>query len=63
MLPGTEQYEMIAERNIRAMLRTVAGLEKDAPLADVDLQAAAVNFLLAHGMSDETVAALQEKLK
>ncbi len=61
--PGSEQYEMIAERNIRAMLRTVAGLEKDAPLADVDLQAAAVNYLLAHGMSDETVAALQEKLK
>ena len=59
---GSDKYEMIAEKNIRDMLRTVAGLEKGASLADVDLQAAAEQYLLAHGMTPEALAALKAQL-
>ena len=59
---GSDKYEMIAEKNIRDMLRTVAGLEKGASLAGVDLQAAAEQYLLAHGMTSEALAALKAQL-
>ena len=58
-----EKLDMIAERNIREMLRAVAGLEKGADLAEVDLAAAAENYLIAHGMDAEILQALKEKLQ
>ena len=60
--PGSEQYELIAEKNIREMLRAVAGLEKGASLAGVDLAAAAESYLLKAGVSAEDLAALKTKL-
>ena len=54
---------MIAERNIKEMMRSVAGLEKGAALEGVDLQAAAEQYLLAHGMTAEALAALKANLK
>ncbi len=60
---GTEKYDMIAERNIKEMMRSVAGLEKGAALEGVDLQAAAEQYLLAHGMTAEALAALKANLK
>jgi len=61
--PGTEKYQMIAEKNIMEMLRAVAGLEKGASLEGVDLRAAAEAYLTAHGMTAEAIAALRANLK
>ena len=57
------KLEMIAEKNVREMLRTVAGLEKGAVLAGVDLAAAAESYLTAHGMDAEAIKTLKEKLQ
>ena len=54
---------MIAAKNIREMIRTVAGLEKGAPLEGVDLAAAAESYLTAHGMDAEALQTLKEKLR
>lgn len=58
-----EKLSMIADKNVREMLRTVAGLEKGADLAGVDLAAAAEAWLTAHGMDAEALKTLQEKLR
>lgn len=57
-----EKYDMIAEKNVKEMLRAVAGLEKGAPLEGVDLQAAAEAYLTGNGMAQEAVDALKAKL-
>ena len=54
-----EKLEMIAEKNVRQMLLTVAGLENSADLASTDLAAAAENYLIAHGMNAEALATLK----
>jgi hypothetical protein len=59
---GSEKYDMIAEKNIMEMLRTVAGLEKGASLEGVDLAEAAQAYLLGHGMAAEALEALKAKL-
>ena len=53
--PGTEKYDMIVEKNIKLMLETASG-------GDKDLQAGAISYLLSHGMSEDALIALQEKL-
>ncbi|MBO4367321.1 MAG: tyrosine-protein phosphatase [Clostridia bacterium] len=58
-----EKLEMIAEKNVREMLRAVAGLEKGASLKGVDLAAAAESYLTAHGMEPAAIEALKDKLK
>jgi protein tyrosine/serine phosphatase len=63
-----EKLDMIAEKNIREMIRAVAGLKKGADLADADLAAAdlaaaAKNYLIDHGMDAEALKTLQEKLR
>ena len=58
-----EKLEMIAGKNIREMIRTVAGLEKGANLANVDLAAAAESYLIVHGMDEADLEALREKLR
>lgn len=60
---GTEKYDMIAEKNVMEMLRSVAGLEKGASLEGVDLQSAAESYLLQHGMAEDALRALKEKLQ
>ena len=56
------KYEMIAEKNVMEMLRTVCGADKGASLEGVDLSAAAVKYLTSHGMAADAVSALQAKL-
>ncbi len=60
---NAEKLAMIAEKNIRVMIRTVAGLEKGADLADTDLAAAAENYLTVHGMDAAALETLKEKLR
>ena len=43
--PGDDKYDLIAEGNVKEMLRAMAGLEKGADLAGVDLQKAAETYL------------------
>lgn len=54
--PGTEKYQMIAEKNAVEMLR---GLAREG----MSLQAAAEAYLTDHGMAEEALKALEEKLK
>lgn len=56
------KMDMIAEKHVREMLRSVAGLEKGADLTGTDLAAAAENYLLSHGMAPDAIETLKEKL-
>jgi len=60
--PGSEKYDMIADKNIGEMLCTVTGLEAGASLADTDLKAAAEAYLLNHGMAEKALKQLEAKL-
>ena len=60
--PGTEKYELIAEKNIEEMLCILAGLESGASLAGTDLRAAAEAYLLSHGMAEQSLTQLEDKL-
>lgn len=60
--PGTEKYNLIVERDIKEMMRSVAGLEKGASPDGIDWSAAAEQYLLFHGMSETAVAALKANL-
>ena len=55
--------EKIADKNVREMLRAVAGLERGAGLTGVDLAAAAESYLTAHGMEPDAIGMLKEKLQ
>ncbi len=57
-----ELLEKIADRNVRDMLRMMAGLEKGADMTGVDLAAAAENYLTTHGMGADALRMLKEKL-
>lgn len=63
--PGkdAEKYEMLAEKNVKEMLRAVAGLEKGASLEGVDLAAAAERYLTSHGMTEASLSALKANLR
>ena len=60
--PGTEKFDMIAEKNIREMLCIMAGVENGTPLEDVDLKTAAENYLIRYGMEEEILKMLEGKL-
>ena len=57
-----EKYQLIVKNNILDMLRTIAGVEKDADLSGVDLQAAAEDYLTGFGMTAEQLTALKTNL-
>ena len=59
---GSENYNTIVEENITEMLRLIAGAEEGASLEGVDLHSAAESYLTDHGMPEESVKALEEKL-
>lgn len=61
--PGTDKYNMIAEKNIDEMMRMIAGLDKEDPLEGADLKTAAETYLTAHGMSEEAIRTFREKLR
>ncbi len=58
-----DKYERIADKNVREMLRTISGLGTGASLDGVDLQAAAENYLLSHGMDPAALEALKVNLQ
>ena len=60
--PGTEKYDLIAEKNIMEMLRVMAELEPGTSLAESDLKAAAETYLLNNGMEEESLKQLEVKL-
>ena len=57
-----EKYQLIVKNNILDMLRTIAGVEKDADPSGVDLQAAAEDYLTGFGMTAEQLTALKTNL-
>ena len=59
---GSEKYNLIRDAHINAMLRAIAGLEKGADLADVDLQKAAETYIMSCGLTAGQVDALQTAL-
>lgn len=59
VLPGTEQYDVIAASNIQKSLAAAFGMTS---IFEGDLQAAAVNYLTAIGVSAEDIAAVQANL-
>lgn len=61
--PGTEIYNMIIERDVKEMMRCIAGLEKGESIAGIDWKAAAENYLLKHGMDRDSIAALESFLQ
>ena len=60
--PGTEKYNMIVERDVKEMMRAVAGLGKGESLAGIEWQAAAEDYLLKHGMDKDSVVSLESFL-
>ena len=60
--PGTEKYNVIVERDVKEMMRSVAGLGKGESLAGIEWRATAENYLLKHGMDKDSVAALESFL-
>ena len=60
--PGSERYASIAEGNILKTLQIIAGLDLEADLADVDLQAAAQEYIAALGVSPEHILAIKSNL-
>lgn len=60
---GNEKYDMIAEKNVKEMMRSVAGLEKDATMDGTDWAMAAEQYLLAHGMEKDAIETLKTNLK
>ena len=59
VVPGTEQYDIVAASNIQKSLAAAFGMTS---IFDGDLQAAAVAYLTAIGVSAEDIAAVQAKL-
>ena len=60
--PGSEKYNMIMEREALAMMHAIAGLKKGASLGGINWQAAAAQYLIAHGMGKSAVAAFKAYL-
>ena len=60
---GTDKYDLIAEKNVKEMLRVVAGLDAGASMEGVDLLAAAETYLLSHGMEKGVLECLEAKLR
>ena len=58
-----DKCQMIVEKNVHEMLRAIAGLEKVADLARLELVKAAESYLTGHGMTVEAVSALKASLK
>ena len=59
VVPGTEQYDVISASNIQKSLAAAFGMTS---IFDGDLQAAAVNYLIAIGVSAGDIPAVQAKL-
>lgn len=60
--PGTEKFDLIAEKNILEMLRIMVDPEPGISLAETDLKAAAETCLLNSGMGEKTLKQLEAKL-
>lgn len=59
---GSEQYEAVKNSNIVSILRTIAGVDKNADVASIDLAKAAKDYIASIGLSDEAAKALYDNL-
>ncbi len=59
----TEKLSMIAERNIRDMLRWMTGWDQAALPEEMNLKKCAEKYLLGHGMKTEVLERLKKKLQ
>lgn len=55
----SDKYYLIQSANLDVMLRSIAGLEKDADLTGIDLAAAAANYMRACGLNETQVEAVR----
>ena len=60
--PGTEKYQIIAEKNIVQMLKTIAGIPDDSSLEGIDLSKAAEEYLIKNGMTQTAIDNLKAHL-
>lgn len=60
--PGTEKYDMIAQKSIMEMLCIMAEQASGTSLAEPDLKTAAEAWLLNNGMDEEALKQLEAKL-
>ena len=57
-----ERYRVVLDNNLMAMLCHVAEVENPEELAEIDLEAAATEYLLRAGMAEADIITLKEKL-
>ena len=58
-----ERYQAILDINLMPMLYHVTGTETVEQLSEINLQAAATQYLLRAGMAEADILALQQKLR
>ena len=58
-----DRYQAILDINLMEMLFHVTGVQTRAQLAEINLQAAASQYLLRAGMAEEDILSLQQKLQ
>ena len=61
--PGTEKYVMIEDKNVKEMMRFVAGVTGDSSMEEIDWKSAAETYLKDHGMTESALEALERKLQ
>jgi len=57
-----KKYTYVEEGNIQVILKSIAGLAEDESFDSINLQKAAEEFVLSHGMSKESLSNLRMKL-
>ena len=58
-----ERYETVLNTNLLTMLYHITGTDSAEELAQADLESAATNYLLTHGMAESDILALKDKLR
>ena len=62
VVPGSEQYNAVAEGTIMKTLRMIVGLDPEADLTGIDLQAAAEGYVAALGLDADYISAIKSNL-
>ena len=58
-----ERYEAVLNNNLMAILYHVTGADSAEALAEMDLESAVTNYLLDHGMTENDILLLKDKLR
>ena len=62
LVPGSQQYQAVAEGTIMKTLRIIAGIPVDANINDVDLQLAAEKYIVALGIDKSFISIIKSNL-